>query len=90
MKLGYNVFLIDFRAHGNSEGNTCTIGFDEAEDVRIVYDHIKAGGEKNIVLWGVSLGAATITRAVSKYGCKPEKIILELPFGSIEEAVRQD
>ena len=25
-KMGYNTFLIDFRAHGNSGGNTCTIG----------------------------------------------------------------
>jgi alpha-beta hydrolase superfamily lysophospholipase len=40
------------------------------------------------VLWGISLGAATITRAVSEYDCKPEKVILELPFGSIEEAVQ--
>ncbi len=40
------------------------------------------------MLWGISLGAATITRAVYEYDCKPEKIILELPFGSIEQAVQ--
>lgn len=87
MKLGYNVFLLDFRAHGNSEGHTCTIGFNEAEDVKLSYDYIRVKGEKNLILWGISLGAATITAAIDHYDCKPEKIILELPFGSIEHAV---
>src|SRR5882762_1087404 len=30
-KLGYNTFQLDFRAHGSSEGNTCTIGYYESE-----------------------------------------------------------
>ena len=37
-KLGYNTFLLDFRAHGNSDGNTCTTGYDESEDVKLAYD----------------------------------------------------
>ena len=32
-KLGYNTLLVDFRAHGSSEGNTCTIGYDERESI---------------------------------------------------------
>ena len=88
MKMGYNVFLLDFRAHGNSEGHTCTIGFNEAEDVKLAYDYIRNHGEKNVVLWGISLGAASITRCISEYNCHPEKVILELPFGSIQEAVK--
>jgi uncharacterized protein len=84
--LGYNVFLIDFRAHGGSQGNTCTIGYEEAEEVKLAYDHISQT-EKNIILWGISLGAATITRAVSEYELKPSKVILEMPFGSLLEAV---
>jgi uncharacterized protein len=86
--MGYSVVLTDFRAHGNSGGNTCTIGYDEAIDVKTVYDQIKTTGEKNIVLWGISLGAATITRAVSEYQIQPDKIILEMPFGSLLEAVK--
>jgi uncharacterized protein len=86
--MGYAVLLTDFRAHGNSEGNTCTIGYDEATDVKAAYDYIKTTGEKNIVLWGISLGAATITRAVSEYKLQPKKIILEMPFGSLTDAVK--
>jgi uncharacterized protein len=87
-RLGYNTLLVDFRAHGGSSGNTCTIGVDEAQDVYAAYNHIKAGGETNIVLWGISLGAATITKASADYpDMKPAKIILEMPFGSLMDAV---
>jgi uncharacterized protein len=86
--MGYNTLMVDLRAHGGSEGNTCTIGTEEAEDVRAAYAYVKAGGEKNIVLWGISLGAATITRAVHEYDeIQPAKIILEMPFGSLMDAV---
>ncbi|HET9055439.1 MAG TPA: alpha/beta fold hydrolase [Chitinophagaceae bacterium] len=86
--IGYNTLLMDFRAHGGSGGNTCTIGADEAEDVKLAYDFIQSKGEKNIVLWGISLGAATITHAVSKYKLTPRKVILEMPFASLLEAVK--
>lgn len=86
--MGYNTFQTDFRAHGNSGGNTCTIGYDEAEDVKLAFDHIKNKGEKNIVLWGISMGAATITKAVHDYNIQPNKIILEMPFGTIKDAVK--
>jgi alpha-beta hydrolase superfamily lysophospholipase len=86
-KMGYNTLLLDFRAHGYSEGNTCTIGYDEAEDVKLAYDFIKNKGEKNIVLWGISMGASTIAKAVKDYQLQPAKVILEMPFGTIEGAV---
>ena len=86
-KMGYTTLLVDFRAHGNSEGNTCTIGFDESEDVKLAYDYIKSKGEKNIILWGISMGASTITKAVKDYELSPAKVILEMPFGTIKDAV---
>ena len=87
-KLGYNTFQLDFRAHGNSGGNTCTIGYDESEDVKLAYDFIKNKGEKNIVLWGISMGAAAVTKAMNDYpALQPHKIIIEMPFGTIEDAV---
>jgi alpha-beta hydrolase superfamily lysophospholipase len=85
-KLGYHTFLLDFRAHGNSGGNTCTIGYYESEDVKLAYDFIKQKGEQNIILWGISMGAAAVTKAMSDYPLHPSKIILEMPFASILEA----
>jgi len=86
---GYNICMIDFRAHGNSAGNICTIGFKESADVKAAYDFVSAKGDKNIILWGVSLGAATITKAIVDYpDIKPAKVILEMSFGSLTDAVK--
>lgn len=85
-KMGYNTLLADFRAHGNSAGNTCTIGYDESEDVKLAYDYIKNKGENNIVLWGISMGAAAVSKSISDHQLQPKKVVLEMPFGSITEA----
>ncbi len=85
--LGYRVLMIDFRAHGESDGNVCTIGYQESKDVKAAYDYIAAKGEKNIILYGISLGAATAMKAVSDYNLHPSKMILEMPFGSLLDAV---
>jgi uncharacterized protein len=87
LNMGYSVLLLDFRAHGSSEGSTCTIGYREAEDVKLAYDYLKNKGEKNIILWGISMGAAAIAHAVAEYGIQPARVILEMPFGTIEDAV---
>jgi alpha-beta hydrolase superfamily lysophospholipase len=86
-KMGFNTILLDFRAHGSSEGNNCTIGYKEAEDVKLVFDHLKNAGEKNIILYGISLGAATISRAIHEYKLDPDRIILDMPFASLSDAV---
>jgi alpha-beta hydrolase superfamily lysophospholipase len=59
----------------------------EARDVKAVYDYVKAKQENNIVLYGISMGAATITKAVSEFGLKPSKVILEMPFATLQDAV---
>ncbi len=84
--MGYNTFLLDFRAHGNSSGNTSSIGYYESEDVKLAYDFIKNKGEKNIILWGISMGAAAVSKAMSDYPLQPSKVILEMPFASILQA----
>lgn len=82
--LGYNVLLVDFRAHGNSGGNTTTIGVWESEEVKLAYDHIAGRGEKNIFLWGSSMGAVVVAKAMADYNLQPSGIILEMPFASLQ------
>lgn len=86
-QLGYNTILLDFRAHGGSDGNTCTIGYKEAEDVNLLYKYLAGKGEKNIILYGSSLGAATLTKAIHEYSLKPARVILDMPFGSLSAAI---
>jgi uncharacterized protein len=82
---GYNVMLVDFRAHGNSGGSNTTIGVREAEEVKLAYDYVAQKGEKKIILWGSSMGAVTIAKALADYAIKPSGVILEMPFASLQE-----
>lgn len=85
--LGWNVFMTDFRAHGESEGSECSVGYKEARDVKAAYDYIVSTGEKNIILYGVSMGAATISKAMNDYNAiQPKKVILEMPFANMLDA----
>lgn len=85
IKMGYNTLLVDFMGSGDSEGNQTTIGYKEAEEVKTTYDYISDRGEKNIYLFGTSLGAVAIMKAVSDYQINPSGCILECPFGSMYE-----
>jgi alpha-beta hydrolase superfamily lysophospholipase len=85
--LNYNTLLIDFMGSGGSEGNTTTIGFKEAEQVKTAFDYLTKKGEKNIYLFGTSMGAVAIMKAIKDYDLKPNAIVIECPFGSMYETV---
>ncbi len=59
---GYNVFLVDHIASGESEGGYCTFGYYETEDcLKWLYYIINTFGEDvSILLHGVSMGSATV------------------------------
>lgn len=85
--LGYSVLLVDFMGSGGSEGNQTTIGYYEAEEVKTCYDYLSQKNEKNIYLYGTSMGAAAILKALKDFKLKPEGIILECPFGTMYKTV---
>lgn len=85
---GYNVMLVDFRAHGNSGGHTTTIGVREAEEVKLAYDYVLQQGEKNIFLFGSSMGAVVVAKAIADYDLKPSGAILEMPFASLQSHLK--
>ncbi len=85
---GYNVMLVELRAHGNSDGATTTIGYREAEEVKLAYDYVRQKGEDNLFLFGISLGAVIISRAVAEYELSPSGIILEMPFLSMQSYLK--
>lgn len=61
-RLGYNLLLVDNRAHGKSEGEAIGMGVLDSHDVRAWIDELnrRTGGRSRIVLHGVSMGAATV------------------------------
>src|SRR5688572_25927589 len=83
IKLGYNTLLVDFMGSGGSEGNQTTIGYKEAEEVKTCFDYLTKKGEKKIYLFGTSMGAVAILKAINDYSLEPTAIILECPFGSM-------
>lgn len=87
-QLGYSTLLTDFRGHGKSGGNTCTVGYKEADDVKAAYDYIRQQNKQPIILWGVSMGAAAILKAIPEYHLQPQKVILECPFATLTDAVK--
>lgn len=83
LKLGYDTLLVDFMGSGSSEGNQTTIGFKEAEEVKTAFEYLEKQGEKNIYLFGNSLGAVAVMKAMSDFNLDTKGIILECPFGSM-------
>jgi pimeloyl-ACP methyl ester carboxylesterase len=87
-EMGYSVVLTDFRAHGASSGNVCTIGYRESEDVYAVYQWAQQFKQPTI-LYGISLGAAAITKALYDHSdLQPTKVILDMPFASLKDATK--
>ena len=82
--LGYNVLMVDFRGHGNSETNNTTIGVRESEEVKLAYEYIKQKGEQTVFLYGTSMGAVSIAKSIADNGLKPSGVILEMPFLSLQ------
>lgn len=64
---GFNVLLVDQRAHGRSEGKLITFGVKESRDVISWVDFVTKKYEpKEILLGGMSMGATTVMLSTNK------------------------
>ncbi len=65
LKRGHNLLLIDQRGQGKSEGRTITMGINEHKDVHswVNYANKRFGKDTKIILYGVSMGAASVVMA---------------------------
>jgi alpha-beta hydrolase superfamily lysophospholipase len=88
LKLGYTTLLVDFMGSGGSTGNQTTIGFYESAEVKTTFDYVKSTGEKNIILFGTSMGAVAILKAEHDYKLNANKLIIECPFGTMLQTVK--
>ncbi|GAB3726841.1 alpha/beta hydrolase [Hymenobacter agri] len=92
-RLGYNVLLVDQAGNGNSAGFRTTVGYREADDVAAVFHWLKdstsaqslSSKTKNLILYGVSMGAVAIMRAEAELGVRPTANILECPYGNMRQ-----
>ena len=87
-ELGFATILVDFLGSGGSTGNSTTIGFYEADQVKTVFDFFKNNNQERMIMFGTSMGAVAIMKSIHDYNLKPEAIILECPFGDMLETVQ--
>lgn len=90
--LGYNILLVDQRVHGKSEGKTITFGIKERYDCFswVEWALQRFGEEQEIVLSGLSMGAATVLMTANMGLPKNVKgILADCPYSSPKAVIRK-
>lgn len=88
-ELGCATLLIDFRGSGDSSESYVTIGVREAEDVAAAVSFAETKYRySRLVLFGRSMGAAAVLRALNRQTIHPDAIILEAVFDTLLNTVR--
>jgi pimeloyl-ACP methyl ester carboxylesterase len=84
--LGYDVFMLDYRGYGKSEGRIRSEG-QFHEDVQRAYDSLKARYEENkTVVLGYSIGTGPAAWLASRN--HPRMLILQAPYYSLKDLMR--
>lgn len=87
--LGIETIIFDGRAHGKSEGEFCTYGFYEKNDVSKVVDLVKHKTPNlKVGIWGNSLGGAIAIQALAK-DKRIEFGVIESTFTELDKIVFQ-
>jgi alpha-beta hydrolase superfamily lysophospholipase len=87
-KAGYPVMMLDFRAHGDSEGALTTLGMREAEDVKAALAWLRQRHpDRPICGIGYSMGAAALLQA-SADGSVCDSYVLDSAFARLENSAR--
>lgn len=88
VKQGYATFLVDFYGSGGSSGNSTSIGYYEAENVKTAHDYVVAQWpQRKTVLYGFSMGGAAVLRAIAVHDVQPDGAIVESTFDRMLNAV---
>jgi alpha-beta hydrolase superfamily lysophospholipase len=84
---GWNALLLDLRHHGESGGEATTFGVKESEDVLAGVRFARGRAPGPVVLWGVSLGAASVVFAAAE-DHSVAGVICDSSFRSLDDTVR--
>ena len=89
-QMEHNVLLVDQRAHGHSQGNTISFGILERQDLLrwVDYSIERFGPDVKILLYGVSMGGATVLMASELPLSENVKaIVADCPYSSPLEII---
>lgn len=90
LKMGYNLLLIDHRAHGESGGRVISFGIKERFDICdwAAYATDRFGKESKILLAGVSMGGACVLMAAGEELPDTVKgVLADCPYSSPLEII---
>jgi pimeloyl-ACP methyl ester carboxylesterase len=84
---GWNALLLDLRHHGASGGRATTFGAKERQDVAAAVRLARERSPGPVVLWGVSLGAASVVFAAAEDEAVAG-VICDSSYRSLADTVR--
>ena len=87
-ELGYNMFTADSRGHGLSEGDYIGFGWHDRLDYVLWIDRIieELGEDTEIILHGVSMGAATVLMTAGEELPDNVKLVVaDSPYSSVKD-----
>jgi pimeloyl-ACP methyl ester carboxylesterase len=86
---GYNVFMIDFRAHGESEGKFMSFGYEEQRDLKAALNFLNTNStlkNNKIIVLGISMGASVGIMVAAK-DKRIEAVIADSPYISLNSNI---
>lgn len=89
-EMGHNLLLVDQRANGRSKGRTITFGIKERQDLKcwVEYALSRFGAGQEIILYGVSMGGATVLMASElELPQNVKAIIADCPYSSPKDII---
>ena len=87
LKLNYDVFIVDYRGYGKSEGSI-TSEEQLFADNQLIYNELKQNyREKDIIILGYSLGTGLAAKLASQN--QPKQLILQAPYYSLTYIMQQ-
>jgi pimeloyl-ACP methyl ester carboxylesterase len=84
---GWNALLFDLRHHGESGGQATTFGAKEKQDVEAAAELARERAPGPVVVWGVSLGAASVVLAAAD-DPRIAGVICDSSYRSLDDTVR--
>jgi len=85
-EVGFNVLLFDWRAHGQSEGEIVTLGFNERYDLIAAVQFAKSQGAERVGVLGFSLGGTVAIATAAVYE-DINAVVADSPFVFVLSAV---
>lgn len=92
LKMNYNVLAVDQRSHGQSGGRAISFGVKERYDCLGWTEYIRNrfGTDTPVILYGISMGAATVLMSASlDLPCNVRGIMADCPYSSPSAIIRR-